>query len=81
MIISNFQIYVMKCVEDIKSSPTCALASVRHLHSLCKSYSKTSYYKGADKATLGELNKQHEIVKLLTASLTKVREHENPHPL
>lgn len=63
----------MKCVEDIKSSSTCALASVRHLHSLCKSYSKTSYYKGADKATLGELNKQHEIVKLLTKSLTKVR--------
>ena len=30
-------------------------------------------YKGADKATLGELNKQHEIVKLLTTSLTKVR--------
>ena len=61
----------MKCVEDIKSSSTCALASVRHLHFLCKSYSKTSYYKGADKATLGELNKQHEIVKLLTKSLTK----------
>ena len=28
--------YVMKCVEDIKKSPTCALNSVRHLHSLCK---------------------------------------------
>ena len=30
------QSYVLKCVEDIKKSPTCALNSVRHLHSLCK---------------------------------------------
>jgi len=66
--------YVLACVDDIKKTTHCVLPAVKHLHAICKSYSgkgQSSMYSKADKATLGELNKQHEIVKLLSTSLNK----------
>jgi hypothetical protein len=68
--------YVMKCVEDVKNVGKCALASVKHLHDICKSYSRNTAvaYQKADKATLGELNHEHGIVRLLTRSLKKCHE-------
>lgn len=67
----NRRQYVLHCVDDIKSKRDCVLPAVRHLHSICKSFSKnsTTSYQKADKQTLGDLNRQHEIVKLLSMSL------------
>lgn len=64
------KMYVLKCVADLKKVTPHVVPAVKHLHDICKSYLKgTSIYQKADKATLGELNKQHEIVKLLSMSL------------
>ena len=67
----NRRQYVLHCVDDIKEKRKCILPAVRHLHAICKSFSKnsTTSYQKADKQTLGDLNKQHEIVKLLSMSL------------
>lgn len=66
--------YVFKCVDNIKKNRN-VLPSVIHLHNICKSYIKgTSIYQKADKATLGELNQQHEIVKLLSLSMRSCHE-------
>ena len=67
----NRRQYVLHCVDDIKEKRECILPAVRHLHAICKSFSKnsTTSYQKADKQTLGDLNKQHEIVKLLSMSL------------
>ena len=67
----NRRQYVLHCVDEIKAKRDCILPSVRHLHSICKSFSKSSAssYQKADKQTLGDLNRQHEIVKLLSMSL------------
>ena len=63
----------MQCVDDIKRTTHCVLPAVKQLYAICKSYSgkAMSMYNKANKATLGELNKQHEIVKLLSTSLNK----------
>ncbi len=64
--------YVLKCVEDVKRSGDSVALAVKHLFDICQSYLRgSSLYNKADKATLGELNKQHEIVKLLTGSLRR----------
>jgi len=65
--------YILLCVDDIKKSNKVMLPFVKHLHEICKSYgSKSSAgYQKASKATLLELNKQHEIVKLISTSLNK----------
>eukprot|EP00090_Calanus_glacialis_P047045 TRINITY_DN9530_c0_g1_i3.p1 TRINITY_DN9530_c0_g1~~TRINITY_DN9530_c0_g1_i3.p1 ORF type:complete len:2633 (-),score=502.34 TRINITY_DN9530_c0_g1_i3:271-7929(-) len=65
--------YVLNCVDDIKRTTHCVLPAVKQLYAICKSYSGKgmSMYNKANKATLGELNKQHEIVKLLSTSLNK----------
>ena len=67
----NRRQYVLHCVDDIKGKRECILPAIRHLHAICKSFSKssTTSYQKADKQTLGDLNKQHEIVKLLSMSL------------
>ena len=53
------------------SMPT--IPAICFIDLLCRSYSGKgmSMYNKANKATLGELNKQHEIVKLLSTSLNK----------
>ncbi|TRY69996.1 hypothetical protein TCAL_02811 [Tigriopus californicus] len=64
------KIYILKCIDDIKASTRHAVSSVKHLHDICRTFSKgTSFYQKADKSTLGELNQQHEIVKCLSMSL------------
>ena len=65
--------YVLNCVADIKQTTHCVLPAVKQLYTICKSYSGKgmSMYNKAHKATVGELNKQHEIVKLLSTSLNK----------
>ena len=64
---------VLNCLDDIKGTTHCVLPAVKQLYAICKSYSgkSMSMYNKANKATLGELNKQHEIVKLLSTSLNK----------
>ncbi|KAK8401660.1 hypothetical protein O3P69_001054 [Scylla paramamosain] len=63
--------YIVRCVEDIKRSPAVYLP-LKQLHYLAQSITKggASYFK-TEKATLSELNRSHEIVKLITASLAK----------
>ncbi|KAK7081025.1 Ubiquitin carboxyl-terminal hydrolase 24 [Halocaridina rubra] len=64
--------YIVRCVEDIKRSPAVYLP-LRQLHYLAQSITKSggsSYFK-TEKATLLELNRSHEIVKLITLSLAK----------
>jgi ubiquitin carboxyl-terminal hydrolase 9/24 len=63
--------YLLKCVEDIKAGSDTVLSSISHLHNICKSCS--SYHK-AEKTTLQELNKQHEIVRGLCVSLRRCHE-------
>ena len=67
----NRRQYVLHCVEDIKTRRDCVLPAVRHLHAICKSFSKNSAtsYQKADKQILADLNRQHEIEKLLSMSL------------
>ena len=67
---ANRRTYVLHCVDDIKKQNHCVLPAVKHLHAICKSFSRgNSNYQKADKQTLADLNKQHEIVKLLSTSL------------
>lgn len=63
--------YIVRCVEDIKRSPAVYLP-LKQLHYLAQSITKggASYFK-TEKATLSELNRSHEIVKLITTSLAK----------
>ncbi|XP_069185948.1 ubiquitin carboxyl-terminal hydrolase 24 isoform X1 [Procambarus clarkii] len=63
--------YIVRCVEDIKRSPAVYLP-LKQLHYLAQSITKggASYFK-TEKATLSELNRSHEIVKLITLSLGK----------
>ncbi|XP_068228806.1 LOW QUALITY PROTEIN: ubiquitin carboxyl-terminal hydrolase 24-like [Palaemon carinicauda] len=64
--------YIVRCVEDIKRSPAVYLP-LKQLHYLAQSITKgggASYFK-TEKATLSELNRSHEIVKLITQSLAK----------
>ena len=66
----NRRFYVLQCVDDIKLKSHCVLPAIKHLHAICKSFSRgNTIYQKADKQTLGDLNKQHEIVKLLSISL------------
>lgn len=63
--------YIVRCVEDIKRSPAVYLP-LKQLHYLARSITKggASYFK-TEKATLSDLNRSHEIVKLITSSLSK----------
>lgn len=65
------KVYIVRCVEDIKRSPAVYLP-LKQLHYLAQSITKggASYFK-TEKATLSELNRSHEIVKLITLSLGK----------
>ena len=66
----NRRDYVLQCVDDIKHKSHCVLPAIKHLHAICKSFSRgNTIYQKADKQTLADLNKQHEIVKLLSVSL------------
>ncbi|KAK4305331.1 hypothetical protein Pmani_022773 [Petrolisthes manimaculis] len=65
------KLYIVRCVENINRSPAVYLP-LKQLHYLAQSITKggASYFK-TEKATLSELNRSHEIVKLITTSLTK----------
>eukprot|EP00095_Tigriopus_kingsejongensis_P003305 maker-scaffold355_size198070-snap-gene-0.39 protein:Tk03305 transcript:maker-scaffold355_size198070-snap-gene-0.39-mRNA-1 annotation:"ubiquitin carboxyl-terminal hydrolase 24 isoform x8" len=72
------KIYILKCIDDIKECNSHAVSSVKHLHDICRTFSKgANFYNKADKSTLGELNKQHEIVKCLSKSLHLCLEKAN----
>uniref|UniRef100_T1IKX5 ubiquitinyl hydrolase 1 n=1 Tax=Strigamia maritima TaxID=126957 RepID=T1IKX5_STRMM len=61
--------YVNKCVEDIKKG-CCVLPAIKQLNNIAHSIAKPSIHK-QDKAALTDLNKTHEVVKLITSSLNK----------
>ncbi|KAL5016318.1 hypothetical protein ScPMuIL_005907 [Solemya velum] len=61
--------YVMKCVEDIKKG-ACVLPALKQLLQLSKNILKQSIHK-TDKGILHELNKNHDVIKLVTMSLIK----------
>ncbi|XP_076051171.1 ubiquitin carboxyl-terminal hydrolase 24-like isoform X2 [Oratosquilla oratoria] len=63
--------YIVRCVEDIKRSPAVYLP-LKQLHGLAKAVTKgSSAYFKADKATLSDLNRTHDLVKLVTTSLAR----------
>ena len=70
--------YVQLCVEDIQDGQKeHVLPAVIHLRQLCQSFTKTStssYFQKNDRAILSELNSKHEIVRLLSSSLSKCRQ-------
>ncbi|CAL1268833.1 unnamed protein product [Larinioides sclopetarius] len=59
--------YCVRCIEDIKNGVS-VLPSLRLLHNICKNILKSGVYK-QDRASLHELNKNHDIIKLVTTSL------------
>ncbi|XP_050400806.1 ubiquitin carboxyl-terminal hydrolase 24 isoform X1 [Patella vulgata] len=61
--------YVNKCVEDIKKG-ACVLPALRQLINISKNIMKQSQHK-TDKGVLLELNKNCDIIKLVTNSLIK----------
>ncbi|XP_063403289.1 ubiquitin carboxyl-terminal hydrolase 24-like [Mytilus trossulus] len=61
--------YVIKCVEDIKKG-VCVLHSLKQLLHICKNILKLSSQK-TDKGILHDLNKNHDVIKLVTQSLVK----------
>ena len=60
---------VLNCLDDIKGTTHCVLPAVKQLFAICKSYSAKE--GEGNNATLRDLNKQHEIVKVLSTSLSK----------
>ncbi|KAL3868453.1 hypothetical protein ACJMK2_041259 [Sinanodonta woodiana] len=60
--------YVSKCVEDIKKG-ACVLPTLKQLHQLSKNILKHSFKQ--DKGILHDLNKNCDIIKLVTQSLVK----------
>ena len=77
------RVYINECLEDIKAAKKLhVLPAVIHLHNLCKSYSRgsSSFYSKPDKAALSELNKKHEVVKLLSSSL-QVKKLKSKDPM
>ncbi|XP_060555692.1 ubiquitin carboxyl-terminal hydrolase 24-like isoform X1 [Ruditapes philippinarum] len=60
--------YVSKCVDDIKKG-VCVLPTLKQLHQLSKNILKHSFKQ--DKGILHELNKNFDIIKLVTQSLVK----------
>ncbi|XP_062568779.1 ubiquitin carboxyl-terminal hydrolase 24-like [Saccostrea cucullata] len=62
--------YVIKCVEDIKKG-ACVLPSLKQLLNICKNIMKQNNHK-SEKGILHELNKNHDIIKLVTQSLIKL---------
>ena len=68
---SNQRQYAVECVKAISTRPDCVIATVRQLHKICKSLTKSSA-KGngnADKNVLSELNRKHKIMKIISFSL------------
>ncbi|GIY96412.1 ubiquitin carboxyl-terminal hydrolase 24 [Caerostris extrusa] len=59
--------YCVKCIEDIRKGVS-VLPSLRLLHNICKNILKSGAYK-QDRASLHELNKNHDIIKLITTNL------------
>ncbi|KAF8763443.1 Ubiquitin carboxyl-terminal hydrolase 24 like protein [Argiope bruennichi] len=59
--------YCVRCIEDIRKGVS-VLPSLRLLHNICKNILKSGVYK-QDRASLHELNKNHDIIKLVTTSL------------
>lgn len=64
--------YSVRCIEDIRKGES-VLPSLKLLHNICKNILKSGIYK-QDKAALHELNKTHDIIKLITTSLSKCHE-------
>ncbi|XP_052775472.1 ubiquitin carboxyl-terminal hydrolase 24-like isoform X3 [Mya arenaria] len=60
--------YVSKCVDDIKKG-VCVLPTLKQLHQLSKNILKHSFKQ--DKGILHDLNKNFDIIKLVTQSLVK----------
>ncbi|ELT87807.1 hypothetical protein CAPTEDRAFT_215538 [Capitella teleta] len=63
------RIYVVKCVDDIREG-VWVLPALKQLLQISKNIAKHSFHK-AEKSILQELNKNYEIIKLVTNSLTK----------
>ncbi|KFM65449.1 Ubiquitin carboxyl-terminal hydrolase 24, partial [Stegodyphus mimosarum] len=63
------KLYCVKCIEDVRKGVS-VLPSLKLLHSICENIVKSGVYK-QDKTTLPELNKVHDIIKLITTSLAK----------
>lgn len=61
--------YVVKFVEDIKKG-ACVLPALKQLLHICKNILKQCIQK-SDKGILHELNKNHDVIKLVTNSLVK----------
>lgn len=61
--------YVNKCVDDIKKG-ACVLPALRQLTNISKNIIKQSFQK-ADKGVIHELNKNCDVMKLVTNSLVK----------
>ncbi|XP_052274227.1 ubiquitin carboxyl-terminal hydrolase 24-like isoform X2 [Dreissena polymorpha] len=60
--------YLSKCVDDIKKG-VCVLPTLKQLHQLSKNILKHSHKQ--DKGILPDLNKNFDIIKLVTQSLVK----------
>ncbi|CAH1774066.1 unnamed protein product [Owenia fusiformis] len=61
--------YVVKCIEDIKKG-VWVLPALKQLLHISKNIAKSSFHK-SDKGFLHELNKNHDIIKLVTRSLVE----------
>ncbi|XP_064624443.1 ubiquitin carboxyl-terminal hydrolase 24-like isoform X2 [Lineus longissimus] len=61
--------YVIKCIEDIKKG-VWVLPALRQLLHIAKNISKNTLHK-AEKGILQELNRGHDIIKLISSSLVK----------
>ncbi|CAM1321691.1 USP24 (predicted) [Pycnogonum litorale] len=61
--------FVLKCLDDIKKG-ICVLPAIKHLHNVIKTIVKPGFHK-QDKTVLHELNRSHDIIKLLSTSLSK----------
>lgn len=62
--------YVIKCVDDIRKG-ACVLPSLKQLLNICKNIMKQNNHK-SEKGILHELNKNHDVIKLVTQSLIKL---------
>ncbi|XP_014661859.1 PREDICTED: ubiquitin carboxyl-terminal hydrolase 24-like [Priapulus caudatus] len=61
--------YIMKCIDDIKKG-VWVLPALRQLNSIARSIAKQTYNK-QEKSMISDLNKSHEIIKMVISSLSR----------
>lgn len=62
--------FIIRCIEDIKKD-TWVVPALKQMYDIANTYGKTTYNTKSDRGVLFEMNKQHDLLKLIVTSLTR----------